>query len=92
MVSLEAGQVISTSAGALPPSVATKWIGNRPAVVVAVERGPGLHGIRSPFQLQPDDVVYLSGTLESIGAYFVQFPTTGAAGLLPPRFARHEAT
>jgi hypothetical protein len=28
------------------------------------------------FALEPDDVVYLSGTIDAIGAYFLLFPET----------------
>jgi voltage-gated potassium channel len=79
-VSLEAGiKLISTSAGDLAGQpFATKWIREQTGcVVVAVERGEQVFlEFDRTFQLEPDDVVYLSGTLESIGAYFVQFPQT----------------
>ena len=79
-VSLEAGiKVISTSAGDLAGRpFATKWIREQTGcVVVAVERGEQVFmEFDRHFQLERDDVVYLSGTLESIGAYFLQFPET----------------
>jgi len=79
-VSLEAGiKLISTSAGHLAGRpFPTKWIREQTGcVVVAVERGAQvIMEFDRHFQLEGDDVVYLSGSLESIGAYFIQFPET----------------
>lgn len=79
-VSLEAGiKVISTSAkGLAGRPFATKWIREATGcLVVAVERGDRvIMEFDRHFVLEPDDVVYLSGTTEAIGAYFMQFPET----------------
>lgn len=95
-VSLEAGiKVISTSAGDLAGRpFATKWIREQTGcVVVAVERGEQVFmEFDRHFQLEPDDVVYLSGTLESIGAYFTQFPQTRELPVFyRPAQSEHEA-
>jgi K+/H+ antiporter YhaU regulatory subunit KhtT len=79
-VSLEAGiKLITTSAGDLAGRpFATKWIREQTGcTVVAVERGDQIvMEFDRHFQLQRDDVVYLSGTTDAIGAYFWQFPET----------------
>ncbi|HLG05355.1 MAG TPA: NAD-binding protein [Gemmatimonadales bacterium] len=79
-VSLEAGiKLISTSAGDLAERpFPTRWIREQTGcVVVAVERGNRVFmEFDSGFAIERDDVVYLSGTPESIGAYFLLFPGT----------------
>jgi Trk K+ transport system NAD-binding subunit len=79
-VSLEAGiKLVSTAAGELAGQpLATKWIREQTGcTVVAVERGDQVFlEFDRHFALQPDDIVYLSGTRHDIGAYFSQFPET----------------
>jgi Trk K+ transport system NAD-binding subunit len=79
-VSLEAGiKLVSTSGrGLAGRPLATKWIREETGcVVVAVERGDEVFmEFDRHFALEPDDVVYLSGTIDAIGAYFLLFPET----------------
>jgi hypothetical protein len=52
--------------------------------VVAVERGDAVHvEFDGSFTIDPDDLVYICGTTETIAAYFREFPGASQTQRLP---------
>jgi Trk K+ transport system NAD-binding subunit len=79
-VSLEAEiKLVATAPGSLAGRpLAVTWVRERTGCsIVAVERGAQvIVELGERFELEPTDVVYISGTNETIGDYFKAFPGT----------------
>ncbi len=86
-VSLEAEiKLVATSPGSLVEQpLATRLIRERTGCsVVAVERDDDVHvAFDGTFRLQPDDIVYVCGTKETIADYFRAFPGTSVSPTIP---------
>jgi Trk K+ transport system NAD-binding subunit len=88
-VSLEAEiKLVASAPGSLAGRpLSTKAIRERTGCsVVAVERGDDvIVSFGESFSLQPNDIVYLTGTHETLGAFYRAYPGTGPTGIARQR-------